>query len=970
MVLRRLLFFALAAVLLGTLPLDAQGQTGTISGRVFDASTMQPLAGANVIVEGTQRGTVARSDGGFLLTAVPAGTYRVRASLVGYGTQTQDVNVTAGATATVQFALQPAAVALEGVVAIGYGTRRREEVTGSVQAVTAEEFNPGRIISPEELIQARVAGVQVINTGEPGGAVNIRIRGGTSVNASNEPLFVIDGIPLPAGGGLSAGRNPLNFLNPEDIQSMTVLKDAASTAIYGSRGANGVILIQTRTGAAGGPQFSYNTSFSTSTLGRQPDMLTAQQFRQVVQERAPDRLQFLGTADTNWRDAVLRNAQGQEHSFAVSGFGDNMNYRLSLGYLGQEGVVMGSQTERYSAAVNYNQRLFDDRLNMRATLRGARTDDQFTPGGGLGAANVMDPTQPIRLQTGEFFEHRQFALGTTNPVAELEMGTVEGTTYRAIANVEAQYRMPFMNALTGTLRLGYDVANSERRTFMPTSLWGQQRSANPGYVSRSNPRETTGVLDAFLNYLSPLGPQNSNLDLTAGYSYETGQGDYPFFEARGLSTDMLGPYGIPSANEVVPSLWVRENRLASFFGRVNYNLMDRYQFSASVRRDGSSRFGPGNQWGTFPAAAVAWRISEEPFMQGMGMLSDLRLRASWGVNGNQAIGDYLWAATYMFGDAYTQMQWGNEWVTTMRPGGFDPNIKWEETTSYNLALDYGFANNRFTGAVEYYVKDTDDLLFGVPVAAGTNLTNFITTNIGSVRNEGVEFSLNARLIDGAPGRFSWNANFNAAHNRNELVRVNRVGDGTEQIPTGGISGGVGNTIQILQPGHPVNSFFVHGADLESGPRAPFESPAPNWILALSSQFGFGGFDLGFTLRSHLGNHVYNNLASSQGFYNRLNEAGGPVNLHASVLQNQFASPRYFSAVYVEDASFTRMDNLTLGYTLAGTRRVQQVRLYGTVQNVFVITDYSGVDPEVGLSGIDNNIYPRSRTFTVGASVGF
>ena len=701
-----------------------------------------------------------------------------------------------------------------------------------------------------------------------------------------------------------------------------------------------------------------------------------------------------------------------EHALAVSGSGEDMNYRMSLEYLGQEGVVQGSTTERMSAAINYNHRLFEDRLRLRATLRGARTDDEFTPGGVLGSATALDPTQPIRTDAG-FFEWTSNTLAPNNPVAELALAVEEGTTYRSIGNIEAQYQMPFLAELSGTVRLGYDVAKSERRGFWPSALRSQIESpttcSSPpcptGTVNRSNPTETSGVLDAFLTYTGGLGAE-SQIDATAGYSYERTDGEYPFFQARGLSSDLLGPDGVPTAVEQITRIFVRDTRLASFFGRVNYTFRDRYLLTLSVRRDGSSRFGPDNQWGTFPSAAVAWRIGDEGFMDRFEWLSDLKLRASWGVNGNQSFTDYLWVSSYLYGDEFARVQFGNDFITTIRPSAVDPNIKWEETTSYNLGFDYGLFDDRLTGAVEYYVKDTDDLIFRIPVAAGTNLSNFVTTNVGSMRNEGFEVSLNARILDGTGGGrlggLRWNASFNASTNSNELLSVNAVGTGSEQILVGGIAGGVGNTIQVLQPGMPINSFFVyrHRLDGSGTPiysdrdgngtinetdlyedlngdgvvnvsdREPYESPAPNWLLAHSSQFGYGPVDLSFTLRASLGNYVYNNVASNYGNFSALRCSCGLLNLHESVLENQFVQPQYFSDVYVEDASFVRMDNLTLGYTVPSFRGVQQMRLFGTIQNVFTWTDYTGIDPEAGLNGIDNNIYPRSRTFTAGVSLGF
>ncbi len=1009
MSLGRTIFLTLAAALLGTASLSAQDPTGTVSGRVVESATQEPVPGAAVSV--AARNAVSGQDGRFTITGVPAGTQTVQATRIGYGQATQQVTVQAGQTATVTLALGSQALLLEGVVAIGYGERQVRDVTGSVQGVAAEDFNTGRVVSAEQLIQGKVAGVQISDNGEPGGTNNIRIRGGTSLTASSEPLFVIDGVPIAAGGGLSAGRNPLNFLNPDDIERVTVLKDASSTAIYGSRGANGVIIIETRTGSTG-PQFTYGTSFSTSRIIREPELLSADQYRAAVQQYAPERANLLGTASTDWRSAVQRNGSGQEHELAVAGSGDDMNYRLSLGWLGQEGVIRGSETERVSAALSYNHRLFSDALNVRASLRGARTDDQFVPGGVLGAANALDPTQPIQTDDG-FFEWTNNNLAPNNPVAELGLAQETGTTYRSIGSLEARYRLPFVEGLSATGRLGFDVAQAERRNFYPTTQRSQLESrvacereaSDPlcptGTLNRQNPSQVTSLLDAFLTYNHRLDGLDSDLEATAGYSYETTDRDSTWFQARGLSSDILGPNGIPSAALTQSVVDVRDSKLASFFGRLNYTLADRYLLTLSVRRDASSRFGPNNQWGTFPSAALAWRLSDEAALDRYDWLSDLKVRASWGVSGNQFFDDYRWISSYRYGDDLTQVQFGDEFVTTIRPSAVDPDIKWEETTSWNFGLDYGLWDNRVSGAVEYYVKNTDDLIFTVPVSAGTNLSNFVTTNIGSMRNQGVELSINSRVLDGARGGLTWDANFNAAYNRNRLLSLNEFGGG-ERVPWGAISGGVGNTIQVLQPGQSVYTFSVYrhkrGADgkpvnsdtngngtielkelyenvngdtlVNVDDRAPFENPAPDWILAHTSQFGYGSFDLSFALRAHLGNHVYNNVASNQGYYGALRGSAGLLNLHSSVLEYGFQGEQFFSDVYVEDASFLRMDNLTLGYTFSGVRGVDNARLFGTVQNVFTLTGYSGVDPEAGISGIDNNIYPRSRTFTAGISLGF
>jgi TonB-linked SusC/RagA family outer membrane protein len=1005
MALGRQLFLALLAGLLGVGGLSAQS-TGTVAGRVVDGTSQEPLGGVTVSV--AERQAITNADGRFSIGGVPAGAQTVRASRIGFGTVTAGVNVVAGQTATADLVMSGQALLLDEVVAIGYGTRSSRDVAGAVEGVTAEEFNTGRVVSPEQLIQGKVAGVQVVTSGEPGGGTNLRIRGGTSVTASSEPLIVVDGVPLPSGGGLSAGRNPMNFINPQDIASVTVLKDAASTAIYGSRGANGVILIETKNGAAAGPSITYSNSFSTSSAIGDPNMLSADQLRAAVQQYEPAQAGRLGTADTDWRSAVLRDAMGQEHQLALNGAGGDMNYRLSLGYLDQEGVLEGSEMERISAALSYNHQLFNDRLGIRASLRGARTEDRFTPGGVLGTASAFDPTQPIFSDDGQYFEFDNTD-ALNNPIAELNLATEEGTTFRAISNLEARYELPFLEGLSATVRGGYDVAASERRGFWPSTLRSQIESPAPcvrttdappcrtGTVNRSNPRETTGIIDAFGNYTGSLGALNGDIDATAGYSYERRTGDYPYLQGRGLLVNALGTSGLADAQVISSTLGVRESRLASVFGRVNMTVADKYLLTLSVRRDGSSRFGPDNQWGTFPAVALGWRVSEEPFMQGMGgWLDDLKIRGSYGVNGNQEFGDYRWVGAYSISDAYARAQFGNEFVTTIRPRAVDPDIKWEETTSFNVGFDYAVLGGRLSGAVDYYVKDTDDLLFEVTVPAGSYVSNRIVTNVGSVRNRGLELSLNAAVLEGRSlGGLTWNANFNAANNSNRLLKIDALNLSGARIFTGGISGAVGNNIQVLQPGSPINSFLVfrHRRDASGKPvvstndmdmyedvngdnkideldRVVYNSPAPSWTFGHSSNFEFRNLDLSFTLRAQTGNYVYNNVASFRGNYSELFTNAGITNLHASVLDYGFTEPEYFSDVYVEDASFLRMDNLTLGYTIASFRGLEDLRLFGTVQNVFTITDYSGLDPEAGLGGIDNTIYPRSRTFTAGVSVGF
>ena len=1004
----------LATLLFAIAPLYAQQPTGTIHGRITDSTTKEPVAGVTIVLEG--RRALTQSDGRFVFSAVSAGPHTVRTQIIGYGPISRDVTVGDGATVDVDFALAAQAISLSGVVVIGYGEQNAGNITGAVKQMDSTEFNRGRLISPEQLIQSKIPGVQVVDNNEPGGGMSIRIRGATSVDASSEPLYVVDGVPLGIasgpGGGLSAGRNPLNFINPGDIETITVLRDASAAAIYGANAANGVVLIQTKRGHAG-PQFEYNGSTSASQVTRLPDMLNAAQFRTAVMTYAtPSQISQLGTASTNWFNLVDQTAYGQEHNFAVSGRGESQDWRISGGYLSQNGVIRGTNTQRVSLGLNFNQRLFDDRLDIRSSLRGSRADDQFTPGGVLSNAAQMGPTQPVfdsTAATGYYDWPGNTLTSADNPVAILAMATDKGRTYRSIGNLQASYRLPFLEGLKANLNLGYDVASATRQTFNPSVLHAQQKTGQDGTDYRSDYTQSNTTLETFLSYLAPIHALPGNIDLTGGYSYAQSHAEYPAVFMSGLTTNILGSNGITTANIVQNFQDVQENRLISFFGRANYNLNDRYLASVSVRRDGSSRFGPANQWGTFPAFSLGWRISQESFLQGLHGLSDLKLRVGYGKTGNQSFGNYQQFAKYVLGDAQTQMQFGNTFVTTIRPGAYNPFIKWEATNAFDVGLDYAISGERVTGAIDWYNKQTNGLIFTVPVCAGCGLTNFNQENIGKMRNRGIELSLNAALLDQRKtSGLSWTTSFTAAHNKNQMLQI-YASPGVTRVLTGLVAGGVGTFIQVLQPGQPINSFYVfqqkydaagkpiQGAYVDQptvkdtvacpaaptcgGPgrlyrpdgvinqddRRPFHDPAPKWILGHSSYLTYRSFDVSFTLRAYLGNWVYNNVASNLGTYSEVTRAS-PYNLHASVLKTGFTTPQYQSDYYVEDGSFLRLDNITAGYSF--NYRGQPMRIAGTVQNVFTITGYSGVDPTAGLNGLDNNIYPRSRTFTGGLTVKF
>ena len=631
--------------------------------------------------------------------------------------------------------------------------------------------------------------------------------------------------------------------------------------------------------------------------------------------------------------------------------------------------------------MDYSQRLFDDHLNVRTSIRGSRSIDDFTPGGVLSNAAQMGPTQPSMdpaAPTGYYNWPGNSLQSADNPLQILAMGIDKGTTYRSLGNIQAGYRLPFFEALTANVNVGYDLTHTERQNFSPSTLHSQIRNGTGGAFFRQNPNLLNTLAEGYLDYATSLRALPGNIDVTGGYSYSQSHGEYPSLNETNLSTNLLGINGIPTALTVQNFLDIQDSKLISFFGRVNYNYNDRYLVALSVRRDGSSRFGPGNQWGTFPSIAVAWRLSDESFFRGNKALSDLKLRASWGKTGNQAFANYQQYSTYTPSDAQSQVQFGNTFVSTIRPSAVDPNIKWEETASYNAGLDFGFHNQRFSGAIDVYSKKTNDLIFTVPIAAGSNFSNFLTTNIGSMKNTGIELSLSARVREADKNGLNWTANFTAASNKNELLSINPSAGAGQKILTGGIAGGVGTTIQVLTPGEPINSFYVftqkydangkpiQGSYADSVPRA-FHDPAPKWILGHSSYLTYDKWDMSFTLRAYLGNYVYNNVASNLGTYSEVTR-GSPYNLQSSVLTTGFTQPQYQSDYYVEKASFLRMDNITLGYTFKYNG--QPLRLYGAVQNVFTMTGYSGVDPTAGLNGIDNNIYPRARTWTGGMSVRF
>ncbi len=993
----KFIFGALLAVL-WMAPLRAQEPTGTVRGRVTDDATQAPLAGASITVG--SHGAQTDAEGRYVITGLPAGTDSLRARMLGYVPLTRAITVQAGQTVLVDVPMTAQAVQLSAIVAVGYGEQRQGDITGAVIQLTPADFNTGRIVSPEQLVESKVAGVQVVDNNQPGGGLSMRVRGTTSINSS-EPLYVIDGMPV--SGGSINGHDVLNFLNPNDIQNITVLKDASAASIYGTNAAAGVVLITTKSGQ-GAPKVEYEGSMTSSSITKTDGMLNATQFTAAVAQYAPANSGYLLNSSTDWMSLIERTGVGQEHNVVVSGSGLTSNYRLSAGYLNQEGVIKGSSTERISLGFNYDQRLFSDRLDLKANLRGARTVDELLPGAVIGDALQMAPTSPVydsTSTTGYWNFPSNVLQSNDNPLETLNTTENRATTYRSVGNIQSDLSLPFLPALHWNVNLGYDVTKSTGSYFAPNNIHQELRSGENGSFTRNDQTISNTVLETYLDYQAPLGVVPGSIDATGGYSYGYSYSENPSLNMTGLSTNLLGIYGVSQALNTSNFLDVQESKEISFFGRLNYNLNDRYLVAASIRRDGSSKFSPNNAWQNSPAVSAAWRLSQMSFMQSLPQISDLKIRASWARDGNQSFGNYLYATNFLLSNPQAEVAFGQgNFIPTYRPSAVDPNIKWEQTSAWNVGLDYGLYNQRISGSIDVYKKTTDGLINFVPIDPATNLSNFIWTNVGSMENKGVELALSAQVIRGGANKIGWTADFTAAHNSNVVTQVTPWGGTSAYIPTGGIQGGVGSTIERIQAGQPLNAFYVckqyynpqtgkpvEGTYYSNAQNAAGDStftvspgnscdsrglrfehnPAPNWILGHTSFLTYGNFDLSFTLRAWLGNWVYNNVSSAYGYYSQLTR-GRPYNLSTNVLKTQFVNAQYQSDIYLEDASFLRMDNISLGYNF--NYQGLKMRLYGTVQNVFTITGYSGVDPTSGVNGIDNNTYPRARLFTGGLSVRF
>jgi iron complex outermembrane receptor protein len=981
-----------------------------------------------VQIVGTTLLTASNNEGSFTLTGIPAGTHVLRVTRIGFGPEEQEVTITSGAVVTVEISMEPAVALLEGVVVTGYGTQNRETITGSITTIDVEEADVGVLTSVNDMIQGRAAGVNIVkNSGEPGAAVQIRVRGGTSISASNDPLYVIDGVPIQnvateAGGvgDLTSGlpRSPLALLNPSDIASITILKDASASAIYGSRAANGVVLIETKKGASGGVVVEYDGYVALGTPAKRLNVLNGDEYRQFVQDQvtagnlAQARLDELGTANTDWEREVTRNAVTHNHNLSFSGGGAETRYRASLNYMNQEGVTISSGFERLQGRLSGTHSTWNDRLRLELNLTGSRIDHDYVPyvntGGFEGAVlhNMVEfnPTRPVIVtdpETGleSFYEIGTGSQGVRNPVGLAEQTDDFANTTRILGNIKAD--MDLLPGLTGQINVGVDNSDGIRRTYFPAaSPAGAQWNGRARQVNRFSTAVTLQTLLNWQYYRSV-----HSVEVVGGYEFS----DYALgefgAEGRDFATDAFSFNNLGGGNELVRPFSFRiDNRLTSFFGRVNYSLSERYNLTGVLRYDGSSRFGSGNKWAVFPAVSASWRISEEDFMSG-GLFSELRLRAGWGLQGNEAVEAYESLITLEPGALYP---FGQNTVVGVYPNrNPNPDLKWEQTSQVNLAVDFGLWDNGLSGSVEYYVKNTSDLLLDVTVPQPAVQTTRLE-NVGKVRNRGLEISLDAVAI--SRPNLTWLAGLVFSTEKNEVVDLG----GRLFIISGGISGeGQSDNFALrILPGHPLGTFWgpefvgvnAQGQQLfneyevtrdtlgretsrtligETTTRTADDfvvlgDANPDFTLDFRSEGRWGDFDFSFLVRNVVGNDVFNNTAL---VYGTKSQALTGQNFLKEAVDDSISinEPAIFSSRWIEDGSFMRLQNLTIGYTftLPGAREGEQnTRVYLSGDNLLLLTGYSGYDPEVhtesGLAsrGIDYLNYPRPRTFTAGVRVRF
>ncbi|WP_316765232.1 SusC/RagA family TonB-linked outer membrane protein [Pedobacter frigiditerrae] len=966
--------------------LTTYAQTGSISGKIIDETNL-PIPGASVQVVGTQKITSTDNDGNYRITGLTSGTYTLTVKYIGYATQTLTATVGNG-NSVLNFNMKTDSQNLNEVVVIGYGTAEKKSLTGSITTVNSKDFQKGTITTPEQLIQGKVAGVNIVNNGgRPGGGSVIRIRGGASLNASNDPLIVVDGIPF-SGNSIGNAPSPLSLINPNDIETFTVLKDANATAIYGSRASNGVILITTKKGGSGAPVFNFSTNNSIATVIKNVEVLSAPQIRAYVNANGTTAQKaLLGGANTNWQDEIFQKAFSTDNALSMSGSFKNVPYRVSGGYLEQQGLLITDKLERATGALTLAPTFFSNHLKVNLNLKGSLSESHFANDGAIASAIQFDPTQPVYANNafGGYYEWIQGSVpnpnAPRNPVALIRQQDNNGKAARSFGNLQLDYSFHFLPELHANLNLAYDVNKGYGYTRV-ASIAAQSASTSGFYGNRLN-TERNKISEFYLNYAHTATSIKSRFDATVGYGYyDNSTTDYNFQTFKGTGEVLNTP--------VFP-FSINQNKLLSYYGRFVYTLADKYILSATMRADASSKFAEENRWGYFPSAGFTWRIISEDFMKDSKTFSDLKLRLSYGETGNKdGIGNYEYLSKYYANSNTGQYQIGNTFYNYYSPAAYDPDLKWESTTTYNAGLDYGFAKGRIYGSIDAYYKKTKDLLSTINIPVGTNFSNLLTTNVGNMEVRGIEGSINFAAIKSE--NTNWDFGFNVAYNKRKVTNLTLNPDPGSKVGAGDITGGTGTTLKYNSVNQIPGSFFVYkqvynasGAPLEgvyadlnadgvinTSDQYFYKSPDPNFTFGFNTAFSYKKWTISTVLRANLGNYIYDNVSSNFGIKtNVLSPSGIVNNTNSDFLNTNFQSNQFLSDYYVKNASFLKMDNLGVAYNVGRLSKTGKtnMRISANCQNVFVVTNYDGLDPELS-SGIDYNLYPRPRTYTLGLNVGF
>lgn len=991
----RVLATLMALIAFVCLPATAYGQgTHTVSGTVID-ELGEPLIGASVTATGLAGGVTTDIDGNYTIK-VPAGTKSLTFSYVGYATATFDI-----AGATLDVTMRPSSESLQEMVVIGYGTQKKNDLTGSVAAVSEKDFNKGVISSPEELINGKIAGVQITNSGgSPNSGSTIRVRGGASLNASNDPLIVLDGVPMEVDGGIIGSGNFLSMINPNDIESMTVLKDASSTAIYGSRASNGVILITTKKGGGEKVKVSFQTTNSLSNAARYTPMLSTEQFRnEILATGNPDYINALGTADTDWNDAIFRTGFGTDNNISIGGRAtDWLPYRVSLGAMYQEGILKRDNVARYTANLNLTPSFFGDKLRFNLSGKGSYSHNRFSNSGAIWNALAYDPTQPVY---GILDENGQQILGAdgkpimggyhevidknghpgqgaiANPLAMVEIPDNTADVYRFIGNVDVDYRLHPLPELRFHLTGGLDWASGKSKYFLSKNSF--QGYNDGGSRNEQGPQKNINrLLTVYANYNKEFEAINSTVDATIGYDYQFWKSSCPAYDT--FNED--GEYRSTTA------AWDERHSLISYYGRLNYSYDSRYLLTATFRRDGSSRFAKDHRWGTFPSVALAWRVAGESFWENIRpVMNDLKFRVTYGVTGQQdGIANYSHIPNYTLSQPGAYYWFNGVWIQTARPDAYNSNLKWETTRSWNFGADMAFLNNRFTASVDYYTRKTEDLLATVPVPAGINFAKEMLTNVGNVDSKGVEIALTGHIINTRD--WQWDATFNATWQSNKITNLSLNPESEASDTYVGYA--ESTPVMVYKTGYAPHTFLVYKqiydengvpveglyADLngdgtvDANDRYYYHNAHPDWILGFSTSLRWKKWTLSTSLRAQLGNYLYNQMSANMGASECFSWCAGQVNnLSASYADTHFTKKRYESDYYVENASFLKMDNLQLNYDFGKIGPIEGLHVSAMVQNVFTITKYKGLDPENDW-GIEGSAYPRPRTYSLTVGLNF